>query len=211
MKIIELETKKLIEAPWNPNRMDDAGMGRLKESLSRYGLVAPLVVRRLDNSLFEVLSGNQRFRAITELGFDSVPCVVVDLNDAEAMLLAQALNNLRGEDDQALKGNLLKTILASIPEDKVLSLLPETAESLKSLANFSQVDLAQHLQVWQDAQAARLRHMTLQLTDKQVETIEEAVKRIMPNVKEDTGGSPNERSTAIFLLAKFYIERNELE
>lgn len=211
MKIIELKTCKLVGASWNPNRMDEAGLSRLKESLSRYGLVEPLVVRQLDNSLCEVLSGNQRLRAITEMGLKSVPCVVVSLQDAEAMLLAQALNNLRGEDDQAMKGNLLKMVLSSIPEDKVLSLLPETAESLKSLANFSQVDLAQHLQAWQDAQAARLRHMTLQLTDKQVETIEEAVKRVMPNVKQDTTGNPNDRSTAIFLVCKDYLERNELE
>ena len=81
----------------------------------------------MNNSQYEVLSGNQRLKAITSLGIKTVPCVVVDLNDAESMLLAQALNNLRGEDDQSLKGNLLKTVIASIPEDRVLSLLPENS------------------------------------------------------------------------------------
>lgn len=211
MNIIDLPVEKLLEAPWNPNRMDEAGINRLKESLSRYGLVEPLVVRTAKDSAFEVLSGNQRLKAITSLGIQLAPCVVVNLGDAEAMLLAQALNNLRGEDDQALKGTLLKTILSSIPEDKVLSLLPETTESLRSLASFSQIDLAQHLQAWEQAQAARLKHMSLQLTYQQVEIVEEAVNRIMPNVKEDKSGSPNNRSTAIFLLCKYYLERNEPE
>jgi ParB family transcriptional regulator, chromosome partitioning protein len=210
MKILELPTGKLKQAPWNPNQLDNAGITRLVESLNRYGLVEPLVVRPKDNA-YEVLSGNQRIKALSEIGFDPIPCVVVDLNDAESMLLAQALNNLHGEDDQVMKGNLIKTVLCSIPEDKVLSLLPETAESLKSITQFNQEDLAQHLQAWQEAQAARLKHMIVQLTDNQHDLVQDAIKRIMPNVKEDDSGSPNNRGTAIFLLCKFYLDHEEQE
>ena len=145
------------------------------------------------------------------MGLREVPCIVVDLNDAEAMLLAQALNNLRGEDDQALKGNLIKAVLSTIPEDKVLSLLPETTDSLRSLASFTQVDLAEHLQAWEQAQAARLKHMQLQFTHQQLETVEEAIDNMMPNVKEDNSGSPNKRGTAIFLLCKYYLEGRKSE
>ncbi len=211
MKIIELSIEKLIEAPWNPNQMDEVTLKRLIESINRYGLVEPLVVRPTVDSQYEVLSGNQRLKAITSMGFKRVPCVVVNLNDSEAMLLAQALNNLRGEDDQALKGNLIKEILTTIPEDKVLSLLPETIESLRSLSSFDQTDLAQHLQAWEQAQAAKLKHMILQLTQQQLEIVEEAINNMMPNAKEDTSGSPNKRGTAIYLLCKYYLEREESE
>ncbi|MFC2066829.1 ParB/RepB/Spo0J family partition protein [Chloroflexota bacterium] len=211
MNLIELPINKLREAPWNPNQMDAATLTRLSESLSRYGLVEPLVVRPEEEGLYEVLSGNQRLKAINSLGFKSVPCVVLNLSDPEAMLLAQALNNLRGEDDQALKGNLIKAILTTIPENRVLSLLPETTESLRSLTSFDQTDLAQHLQVWELAQAARLKHMVLQLTRQQLEIVEEAINNMMPNVKEDHTGSPNKRGTAIFLLCKYYMERLEAE
>ena len=111
-----------------------------------------------------------------------------------------------GEDDQALKGNLIKEVLAIIPEDKVLSLLPETKESLRSLTSFDQTDLAQHLQAWEQAQAARLKHMVLQFTEQQLETIKEAIKRMMPDVKKNASTSPNKRGTAIFLICKYYLE-----
>ena len=104
MKIIDLPIDKIQEALWNPNRMDEAMLRRLKESLSRYGLVVPLVVRPTDNSNYETLSGNQRLKVIRELGFNQVPCVIVDLNHQEARLLAQALNSIKGEDDLARKG-----------------------------------------------------------------------------------------------------------
>jgi len=211
MNIVELHIKNLKEAPWNPNQMDEATLNRLSESLSRYGMVEPLVVRPREGGFHEVLSGNQRLKVINSLGFKNVSCVVVNLSDPEAMLLAQALNNLRGEDNLVLKGNLFKTILASVPEDRVISLLPEDQESLKALTSFNQIDLAQHLQSWELAQAARLKHMVLQLTPQQLEMVEEAINRIMPDVKEDNSGSPNNRGTAIFLLCKYYLGRSGAE
>jgi len=112
MKIVELLIEELVEAPWNPNQMDEAMTSRLKESISRYGLVEPLVARPIDNGQYEVLSGNQRLRVMEEMSLKTIPCVVVNLDDTKAMLLAQALNGLRGEDDLALKGALLKEVLS---------------------------------------------------------------------------------------------------
>jgi ParB family transcriptional regulator, chromosome partitioning protein len=208
MQTVEIPIKKLREAPWNPNQMDEAMLERLKRSLDRYGLVEPLVVRPIENH-YEVLSGNQRLKAIKQIGFTSVTCVVVNLKDEEAMLLAQALNNLKGEDDLALKGTLLEDILKTIPQNEILSLLPETVESLQMLSSIGKEELAAHLQAWEEAQAARLKHMQLQFTHQQLETVEEAVSLITPKAKDDSFNNPNTRGNAIFLLCKFYLERRE--
>ena len=58
MKTVELSPEVLKPAPWNPNSMDEVGISRLLESLDRFGLVEPLVVRPVEDSRFEVLSGN---------------------------------------------------------------------------------------------------------------------------------------------------------
>ncbi|APV44772.1 chromosome partitioning protein, ParB family [Dehalogenimonas formicexedens] len=210
MKIITLPLTVLVEAPWNPNQMDEAGFERLKNSLTRYGLVEPLVVRPIQ-SLYEVLSGNQRLKVIKDIGIELVPCVVVDLKDAEAMLLAQALNGLRGQDDLALKGALLKEILSSIPESEVLSVLPETSQSLSTLSTISEGTLAEHLEAWEQAQAARLSHMQLQFTRPQLETVQEALARILPVAKDSSKDNPNTRGTAMYLLCKFFLERYQPE
>lgn len=208
MKIVELPIAQLREAPWNPNRMDGPTLARLKESLSRYGVVQPLVVRPIGHHIYEVLSGNQRFKALCETRVQYVPCVMVEVDDAQAMLLAQALNGIRGEDDLALKGALLKKILSSIPEGEVLSLLPETAESLRALATIGQEDLAQHLQAWEEAQAARLKHMQLQFTSTHLETVERALDLVMAGARDSSSGNPNARGNAMYLMARFYLERN---
>ncbi len=209
--MIEIPVNKLCEAPWNPNQMDEGVKQLLKNSLSRYGLVEPLVVRPSGEDGFEVLSGNQRLKVLTDLKQEAVPCVVVELNDTEAMLLTQALNGLKGQDDLALKGALLKEILSVIPESEVLSLLPETRNSLQTLSMINEEDLADHLKAWEQAQTAKLSHLQLQFTRPQLETVQEAVSLILPVAKDSKEDNPNTRSTAIFLLCKFYIERRQPE
>ena len=211
MNLVNINSTELKPAPWNPNIMDEKMIRHLKESISRYGLVEPLVVRPIDGKGYEVLSGNQRLKVMKNMEINPIPCIIVNLGDTEAMLLAQALNGLHGEDDLALKGDLFKKLLSSIPEDKVLSLLPETAESLKSLASMSDMDIINYLKTWDEAQAARLRNMQVRLTIKQMETVEEAISLIVPRAKDEQSDNPNTRGNAIFLLCKFYLERREPE
>ena len=88
MEVINLHLDRLLEAPWNPNTMTPAMREKLRNSIARYGLVENLVVRPLGDN-FEVLSGNQRLSVYRDLCINTAPCVVVDLDDTQALLLAQ--------------------------------------------------------------------------------------------------------------------------
>ena len=164
MKVTDLPISLLIEAPWNSNLADQPILDRLKVSLHRYNMVQPLVVRSLTGGTFEVVGGNQRLSILRELGWISAPCVVVDLNEAGARLLRQALNHIHGEDDLGLRSELLRQVLESVPPEEVLELLPETADSLQALVSLGQQDISQYLQAWENAQKAKLKHLQLQLT-----------------------------------------------
>ncbi len=207
MNVVELPITRLTGATWNANIMDEVMLTRLRESITRFGLVGILVVRRLPDGLYEVLSGNQRLGVLAELGYTHVPCVVVDVGDGEARLLSQAMNHVQGVDDLGLRGELLREVLSELTQDQVLSILPESADSLNALTSLGQQDMAEHLAAWQKAQVARLRHLQVQLTDSQIEVVEEALSRILPKAREQQGESPNVRGTAIYLLCKFYLER----
>ena len=100
--------EQLCEAPWNANAMERATLQRLKNSIARYGLVENLVVRPIDLKKYEVPSGNQRLPVLKDLGSEMVPCAGVDLPDAEAKLLGQALNHIHGVDNPGLSSTLYK-------------------------------------------------------------------------------------------------------
>jgi ParB family transcriptional regulator, chromosome partitioning protein len=209
VKLIEISLDKLQEAPWNPNREDASMLQHLEASIRRYGLVEPLVVRPAQDSHFEVLSGNHRLKILRSLGLDGTSCVIVDLNDQEARLLAQALNNIHGQDDLTDKGEVIRTVLSTIPADKVISLLPESLGSLQALSSLGQEDLTQHLQAWQRAQEIKLKHMILEFSDQQLKTVEEAIRLILHQAKPKDGNNPNSRSNAIFLLCKDYLDKRQ--
>ena len=205
MKTIDLPLNQLRGAPWNPNVLDPHREQKLRASLGKYGLVQVLVVRPVENG-YEVISGNHRLRALKDAGVTTVPCVVVDLDDAHARLLSQALNRVHGEDDLGLRAEVVREILEQLPQEEVLSTLPESAESLHALCSLGQEDMARYLENWQRAQAARLKHLQVQLTSAQLEVVEEALGRLLPKARAVQGDSPNTRGTALYLMARWYLE-----
>ena len=205
MNVHDLPFAQLSSAPWNPNRMSAVTLQKLRTSVGRFGLVARLVVRPVADG-FEVLSGNQRFQVLQQMGVATAPCVIVTVDDTHARLLAQALNRLAGEDDPGLKAELIQQVLVELSADEVISVLPETAESLRSMASLGQETIAARLQAWQAAQSARLRHFQAQLTDAQLDVVNEVMERFLPQAKETRGGNPNARGRALYLLCKWFLE-----
>ena len=209
MEVVSLPIEELREAPWNPNHMDEAMAERLKNSIARYGLVENLVVRPLGGNTYEVLSGNQRLRVIRELGYTHVPCVAVNADDAHARLLCQALNHIEGEDDLGLKAELVRRVLEEIPSEEVLAILPDTAESLKGLSALGQDTIADYLENWERAQAARLKHLQFQLTSDQLDVVEEALAKLLPQASRGLRDNPNTRGKALYLLCRHYLEKEK--
>jgi len=80
--------------PWADNpRVNDHAVGQVAKSIERFGFAAPIVARR-DGDGLEVVAGHTRLKAARQLGLDRVPVRVLDLDPADARLLALADNRL---------------------------------------------------------------------------------------------------------------------
>jgi ParB family chromosome partitioning protein len=76
----------LIESASNPRkRFDDKSLEELASSFKTQGVLAPLLVRELEPSKYEVVAGARRLRAARIAELDSVPVRVVQLTDAQAI------------------------------------------------------------------------------------------------------------------------------
>jgi ParB-like chromosome segregation protein Spo0J len=130
--VVELPLPKLLRAEWNANRVDEETLVKIRRSIEQFGVVENLVVRKhpAKRGCFEVLSGNHRRDLYEQAGMTLAPCVVVDVDDARARLLAQTLNRTRGADDPLAYRELLEDVLGTMSVDEVLELLPETSASL---------------------------------------------------------------------------------
>lgn len=88
--------RKLIEAdPNQPRRKFNAqSLDELAESIRVHGVIQPIVVRRLGEGKFMLVSGERRWRAAGIAGLDEIPAVVRDDLDA----FAQVVENIQRED-----------------------------------------------------------------------------------------------------------------
>ncbi len=80
---------------------DSETVEALKESIRTLGLLQPIVVRKVGDT-YELIAGRQRLRAVTELGWETVPARVLELSDEDA-LIAQAVENVNRRDVSPLE------------------------------------------------------------------------------------------------------------
>jgi ParB family transcriptional regulator, chromosome partitioning protein len=79
-------------------RFDDEQQRQLVESLRATGLSTPILVRPLaEAGAFELVSGERRWRAAKELGWESIQCVCDEMTDAEAAARAVTENEVRSD------------------------------------------------------------------------------------------------------------------
>ncbi len=93
--------------PWKNNpRINDAAVDKVAQSIKRFGFGAPLIARKADG---EVIAGHTRLKAAIKLGLRQVPVRYVDLDPADAHLLALADNKTSeiAEWDDAALGKIL--------------------------------------------------------------------------------------------------------
>ena len=74
-------------------------------SMKAQGILAPLLVRKLEESKYEVVAGARRLRAAKLAKLETVPVRVVKLTDAES-IEAQVVENLQREDIHPLEESL---------------------------------------------------------------------------------------------------------
>ena len=71
-------------------------MDQLVESIVAQGVLTPLVVRSLENGEYEVISGHRRLHACKKAGIETVPALVMDM-DQDAAAIALVDSNLHRE------------------------------------------------------------------------------------------------------------------
>lgn len=103
MEIQYYKSNDLIMAEYNPRQLTKDQYSQLKDSITRFGLVDPLIVNKNKERKNILVGGHQRFKIAKEMGIDEIPCVEVDLTlDAEKELNIRLNKNVGEWDYDAL-------------------------------------------------------------------------------------------------------------
>ena len=86
-RIVEIEVERLREFRGHPFKVKpDDQMNMLMESIKKYGILNPLIVRPIPDGAYEIISGNRRRYAAQKLGYRKVPVIIRVLKDEEAVI-----------------------------------------------------------------------------------------------------------------------------
>ena len=97
IKIVDVPTKDLKPAEYNPRRMTSKQKEDLMRGVEKFGLVDPIIVNQHPGRDNIVIGGHQRLKIAQELKFATVPVVYVDLDEAQERELNLRLNKNTGE------------------------------------------------------------------------------------------------------------------
>ena len=87
-KVQQLPVSDLMPFKNHPFRVvDDEAMLRTVESVSQYGVLAPLIARPLEEGSYELISGHRRKHAAELAGLATVPVIIREMDDDAATIL----------------------------------------------------------------------------------------------------------------------------
>lgn len=115
LKVQYVSASELNPAPYNPRKWTDEAKAQVKESLTSFGFVDPLVVNAADNRKNVVIGGHFRLAMAKELCITEVPVVYVHIPDeAKERELNLRLNRNVGDWDWELLATFDESLLQDV-------------------------------------------------------------------------------------------------
>lgn len=115
MKITYVPVGSLNPSTYNPRKWNEAQKNALKESITKFGMVDPIICNSAPERMNIVIGGHFRLVVAKELGFTEMPVVYVNIADIEKEKEVNVrLNKNLGEFDFALLKDFGEEFLADV-------------------------------------------------------------------------------------------------
>mgnify|MGYP003368254831 FL=1 len=86
-KVVEIEMERLRNFTNHPFKIiGDSQMIELQDSIKKYGVLNPLIVRPRKEGYYEIISGHRRKYAAERLGYKKIPVIIRMMQDDEAVV-----------------------------------------------------------------------------------------------------------------------------
>ena len=108
MNIIQKPINDLISAEYNPRQLSKDQYKQIKDSISRFGLVDPIIINKNKERKNIIVGGHQRVKVATDLDYKEVPCIEVDLTYDKERELNIRLNKNTGDWDYDILADMFE-------------------------------------------------------------------------------------------------------
>ena len=180
--VIWLKNDEILPNPSQPRHVfSDKALGALADSVSRHGILEPLIVRRQDGK-YELIAGERRLRAAAIAGLDTVPCIIREATDTDSAELA-VIENLQREDlDMFEEAEAIRSLIevCRITQETAAAHLSCSQSYVANKLRLLKLDEEQRRQVIENGLSERHARALLRITDNDRSTVlGEFIKRKM--------------------------------
>ncbi|MEH6358859.1 MAG: ParB/RepB/Spo0J family partition protein [Pseudomonadales bacterium] len=101
-QLVQLPVDLVVRGKYQPRReMDPASLQELADSIKAQGVMQPIIVRAIDDSRYEIVAGERRWRATQLAGLADIPAIVKNVSDESAIAMA-LIENIQRENLNAI-------------------------------------------------------------------------------------------------------------
>lgn len=98
VRIVEVPISKIRPNPYQPRKVfDQVMLEELANSIKEFGVIQPINVRAITENSYELIAGERRLRAAKLAKLNTIPAIIVDVNDKDSAVLA-LIENLQREN-----------------------------------------------------------------------------------------------------------------
>lgn len=134
----EADPATLQPNPWNTNIVSPDSEAKLEQSIKRFGMFKPVVVRQLENGKLQILGGEHRAQVAARMGIKSIPIINIGkISENKAKEISLIDNSRYGTDDTLQLAELLEGLGSA---DELASFMPYSETDLSAI--FSSVNIA---------------------------------------------------------------------
>jgi len=132
---------KIIPNPWNPNKMDEVEYEHLKTNIdTAWGNKNwPIIVRTHPDTpwMYEIIDWAHRYKAMKELGFEEIICILDEGTTPESMVKTLWYNKHRGINDDMLLSELINDLITVYwyTYEQITDALGYSYDELKDIEN----------------------------------------------------------------------------
>src|SRR5690625_4563599 len=96
--VVQLRVENIVPNEYQPRVMfDEEKITELAQTLRTHGMIQPIVVRKKNDEMYEIIAGERRYRAAKLLEWETIPAIIREMSDTETASIA-LIENIQREN-----------------------------------------------------------------------------------------------------------------
>ncbi|HIX43774.1 MAG TPA: nucleoid occlusion protein [Candidatus Kurthia intestinigallinarum] len=101
--VVQLPMDKIQPNRYQPRTIFDSGkLAELAQTIESHGVIQPIVVREVEDGIFEIIAVERRYRAMQSLNWTEAPAIIREMSERETASIA-LIENLQREELTAIE------------------------------------------------------------------------------------------------------------